>query len=79
MAVDSKLITTNLLAVFAELRRQTDSGKDFPPEMQSFADQVEQIREWIEDAREYGSSAFHMRRAPGDAVAVTIARFSSSL
>ena len=54
MTVNTKLIEANLLAVLAELRQQSDVGNAFPPELLSFAEQVEQLREWIEDAGEYG-------------------------
>ena len=48
------LIEANLMAVLAEVGRQADVGHSFPAERLSFAAQVEQIREWIEDANECG-------------------------
>jgi hypothetical protein len=54
MTVNHELVENNLSAVLTEIRGQVDVGKPFPPELQSFSEQVEQIREWIEDAREYG-------------------------
>jgi hypothetical protein len=54
MTVNHKLIEDNLSVVLIEIRGQANVGKLFPPELQSFSEQVEQIREWIEDVREYG-------------------------
>jgi hypothetical protein len=54
MTANSKLIIDRLAAVLAEVQVQTHVAKHFPPEMQGFSEQVEQIREWIEDAGEYG-------------------------
>jgi hypothetical protein len=54
MTVDGKLIQENLLVVMAAIRAQGEVGKLFPPEQKSFAEQMEQIREWLEDAGEYG-------------------------
>ena len=54
MTLDTRMIAANLLAVLNEVRRQSDVGTVVPPELQSFQEQVEQIREWIEDAGECG-------------------------
>lgn len=51
---DTKLIETNLLIVLAEVHGQVDVGKNFTPDLQSFPEQIEQIREWIEEVGEYG-------------------------
>lgn len=54
MTANIKLIIERLAAVLAEVQAQIDVGKLFPPELQGFSEQVEQIREWIEDVGEYG-------------------------
>jgi hypothetical protein len=48
------LIEKNLLLVLDEISKQPEVGESFPPELQSFAEQVTQIREYIKDAGEYG-------------------------
>ena len=50
----TELIKDKLTAVLSEIRVQAEVGKLFPPELRSFSEQVEQIREWIEDVGEYG-------------------------
>lgn len=52
--MNASLVEANLLAVLAEVRDQPEVGSSFPAELQSYAEQVEQIREYIEDAGEYG-------------------------
>ncbi|MBU9580592.1 hypothetical protein KTE26_19325 [Ralstonia mannitolilytica] len=54
MSVDTKLICSNLLFVLAEIGAQPEVGARFPPELLDYPEQVEQIREWIEDAGEFG-------------------------
>jgi hypothetical protein len=54
MTDDYMSIEDSLLAVLAEIRGQPNVGKDFPPGQISFVDEVELIRGWIEDHREYG-------------------------
>jgi hypothetical protein len=48
------LIESNLLAVLAELSQQPAVGATFPSEMRSYPEQVEQLREYVELAGEYG-------------------------
>jgi hypothetical protein len=48
------LIQRNLAAVLAEVSSQPEVGATFQDEMRSYAEQVEQIREWIENAGEFG-------------------------
>jgi hypothetical protein len=48
-----ELIKNNLLIILAELGNQPEVGGKFPPELQSYSEQVEQLREYI-DAKEYG-------------------------
>jgi hypothetical protein len=48
------LIKTNLLAVLTEIRNQPEVGVGFPAELQSYVEMVEQVREYIEDAGEFG-------------------------
>ena len=52
--MNEDLIKRNLAAVLAEVRKQGEIGKQFPPDMQSFAEMIENLSELIEDAREYG-------------------------
>jgi hypothetical protein len=47
------LVEANLLALLAEVETQPEVGSTFPPEMQSFSEQVDQVREYIVDAGEY--------------------------
>lgn len=54
MSTNAKLIKDNLLIVLLEIRGQSDVGRGFPPELQSFSEQMEQIREWLEEGGEYG-------------------------
>lgn len=54
MTTHTDLIESNLLAVLREIRNQPEIGAGFPPDLQTYAEQVEQIREYIEDAGEYG-------------------------
>ena len=51
---NAQLIEANLLAVLGEIRVQPDVGKHFPADLQNYSDQIEQLREWIEDAGEFG-------------------------
>jgi len=48
------LIKANLLAVLTEIRNQPEVGAGFPAELQSHEEMVEQVREYIEDADEFG-------------------------
>ncbi len=48
------LIESNLLAVLSEVRVQTDVGRAFPPGVREFDEQVEQIRECIQEGGEAG-------------------------
>lgn len=48
------LIKANLLAVLTEIRNQPEVGAGFPAELQSYAEMVEQVREYIEDVGEFG-------------------------
>jgi len=54
MIINTKLIHSNLLFVLAEIAAQPDVGATFPSELLGFPEQVGQIREWIEDAGEFG-------------------------
>ena len=54
MTASNKLIEDNLRAIVSELYSQDDIGQQFPPELQSFSEQIAQICEWIDDAGEYG-------------------------
>jgi len=49
-----QLIAAHLLTVLNEVRQQEGIGSSFTTELLPFAAQAEQIRGWIEDAREYG-------------------------
>jgi hypothetical protein len=51
--MSNNLAATNLSIVLSELRSQTDVGKTFPPEQQTFDEQIQQIHEYI-DVGEYG-------------------------
>ena len=54
MTLNAELIEANLLFILAEIRKQPDVGANFPVELRGFAEQLEQLREYIEDAGEYG-------------------------
>ncbi|SEL92877.1 hypothetical protein SAMN05216359_1279 [Roseateles sp. YR242] len=54
MTIDTSLIPANLLAILDEVRQQPDVGTGFPPELLTFSGHVERLREWIEDANEFG-------------------------
>jgi len=54
MTTEAKLIKSNLQSILKEIGKQSSVGEVFPPEQQSFSEQIEQIREWIEDAGEFG-------------------------
>ncbi len=54
MTIDARPIAANLSAILDEIRQQLDVGAGFPPALQAFPAQVELIREWIEDANEFG-------------------------
>lgn len=54
MNADTKLICSNLLFVLAEIGAQPEVGATFPPELLSYPEQGDQIREWIEGAGEFG-------------------------
>lgn len=47
------LIESNLSDVLGEIRDQPEIGENFSPGQQSYSEQIEQIREYIEDAGEY--------------------------
>lgn len=49
-----KIIEDNLSHILNELETQSDIGKLFPPEKLSFQKTIDRLREWIEDAGEYG-------------------------
>jgi len=48
------LIKDNLSVVFGEIYLQRHVALDIPPEQASLSEQLENIREWIEDVGEYG-------------------------
>ena len=50
--MSAKIIEHNLLVILDEVRPQVDVGKTFPIDIQGFDEQIEQIREYIEDAGE---------------------------
>jgi hypothetical protein len=52
--VKTRLIEANLLAVLSEIRNQPEVGATFPDDLQSYAEFIEQTREYIEDVGEYG-------------------------
>lgn len=52
--MSNSLIEANLSIVLNEIRQQPEVGTTFPSEMLTYDEQVEQIREYIEDAGEYG-------------------------
>lgn len=54
MSVNFEVIESNLRAVLAEIQAQPEIGGVFPAELQTYADQVQQISEFIEQAGEYG-------------------------
>lgn len=54
MTTDAKLIQSNLQFVLAEIGKQSRVGEEFSPDLQSFPEQVESIREWVEEAGEFG-------------------------
>ena len=54
MIKNSDCIKKNLSAVLAEIERQPEVGAQFPADLQSFADQLAQLREYVDDAGEYG-------------------------
>lgn len=47
-------IEANLTEILAEISKQPTVGMSFPIEQQSYTEQIEQIREYIEEAGEYG-------------------------
>ena len=49
----TEVITRNLSTVLAELARQTEVAQHFPPEYLGFAEQMDQLREWL-DVNEFG-------------------------
>ena len=49
-----ELVELNLLDIISELEKQHEIGKTFPSEQLSFEEQIEQLREFILDAAEYG-------------------------
>ena len=49
-----EIIKANLLAVLIEVRDQPDIGKCFSNKLQSYVEMIEQTREYIEDAGEFG-------------------------
>ena len=51
---DYHFIESNLLFVLDELSTQSEVAVHFPSEMQSYDEQMEQVREYIVDAGEYG-------------------------
>ena len=51
---DYKAIEDNLLLVLSEILSQPEVAAYFPPEMQSYDEQLVQIREYLVDAGEYG-------------------------
>jgi hypothetical protein len=48
------LVELNLISVLLEIEAQPEVGAMFPSELQSYSDQITQLREYIEDAAEYG-------------------------
>jgi hypothetical protein len=54
MTSNIHLMKDNLFVLLTEIRGQAEVGTLFPSELQSLPEQVEQIREWIEDVGEYG-------------------------
>lgn len=53
MTTNSDFVEANLLALLGEISAQVEVGDLFPAYMQSFSEQIEQLREYIEDAGEY--------------------------
>ncbi|WP_433693507.1 hypothetical protein [Herbaspirillum seropedicae] len=49
-----EIIEKNLLFILMELRQQPEIAMHFPPEMQSYDDQLSQVEEYLVDAGEYG-------------------------
>lgn len=54
IASDSELIETNLCVVLNEMEAQPEVGQYFPPNTLSYGDLMAQIREFIDQAGEYG-------------------------
>ena len=54
MNTNHELVKANLSAVWTEVTSQPEVGAKFPTDLQSYSEQMEQIREYIEDAAEYG-------------------------
>jgi hypothetical protein len=52
--INFNLVELNLISVLSEIEAQPEVGAMFSPELQSYSDQITQLREYIEDAGEYG-------------------------
>ncbi|MHC9086252.1 hypothetical protein ACYX7E_14670 [Luteimonas sp. RIT-PG2_3] len=52
--MNSDEVETALMLLHREMAGQASVALLVPKELMSFDDQIEQIREWIEDAGEYG-------------------------
>lgn len=54
MNFDADLIEKNLLTIIGELANQAEVGAGFAGDEMSLSDQIKQMKEWVEDAGEYG-------------------------
>lgn len=55
MSVDlDRLVRDNLAAIHSEMSGQRSVASHYPPDQLSFDEEMEQIREYIHDAAEYG-------------------------
>lgn len=54
MSEHYEIIESNLLLIINEISRQPEVGSQFPDDQIDFDDYILQLREYIEDAAEYG-------------------------
>lgn len=54
MTADAELIKSNLQFLLAEIGNQSDVLEGFPLDLQRFPEEIESIREWVEEAGEFG-------------------------
>lgn len=53
-SANAEFIRERLLSVLSEMREQSHLGKHFGGDSLSFVEEMDQLREYIEDAGEYG-------------------------
>lgn len=54
MTTDFATIEANLAEIISEISLQADVGSTFPDSLLSFDDTISRLREWVEEAGEYG-------------------------